>query len=246
MYGWKTSNVMTFFTHSSHMSHDIKCTMQSGGSKNIDLLTDSPEPLAAAGSAWQTSLRSPQHGTGACMCVSVRVYVDVCMHACVSSGIGAPMFRYMYGTGHRAIPTTFSIVSIALAWPHAQPPHASFKRRDFTSRQWCWPGCSGCPGIPRRRACSSDDQQPAAFKPEFRQQPGDDRVGAGWMAGVGCWREVFGNVALGCTCMHAYIHACMQTHIHICMHPHTHAYSYTCPMQRTSDAEWCDGAPVTS
>ena len=85
---------MTFFTHSSHMLHDIKCTMQSGGSKNIDLLTDSPEPLAAAGSAWQTSLRSPQHGTGACMCVCVRVYVDVCMHACVSSGIGVPMFRY--------------------------------------------------------------------------------------------------------------------------------------------------------
>ena len=211
---------MTFFTHSSHMFHDIKCTMQSGGSKNIDLLTDSPEPLAAAGSAWQTSLRSPQHGTGACMCACVCR----CMHACVR----VIRYRctnvsiYVWHRSHRAIPTTFSIVSIALACPHAQPPHASFKRRDFTSRQWCWPGCSGCPGIPRRRACSSDDQQPAAFKPEFRQQPGDDRVGAGWMAGVGCWREVFGNVALGCTCMHACIHTYMHADIHTYMHAPTH------------------------
>ena len=146
------------------------------------------------------------------------------MHACVR----VIRYRctnvsiYVRHRSHRAIPTTFNIVSIALACPHAEPPHASFKRRDSTSRQWCWPGCSGCPGIPRRRACSSDDQQPAAFKPKLRQQPGDDRVGAGWRAGVGCWREVFGNVALSCTCMRACIHTCVHADIHAYMHAPTH------------------------
>ena len=239
---------MTFFTHSSHMFHDIKCTMQSGGSKNIDLLTDSPEPLAAAGSAWQTSLRSPQHGTGACMCVSVRVYVDVCMHACVSSGIGAPMFRYMYGTG-----------LIAQYRPHsassASPsPVRTPNRRTRVSSAGTPPHVNGVGRGARDalgyravvRALRMTNSQQRSSQNSGNNPGTTGSVLDGWLvSGVG-GRYLGMLPSAARACVPAYIHACMQIYMHICMHPHTHAYSYTCPMQRTSDAEWCDGAPVTS